>query len=96
MPAPKCKLCGAVHWGEAHVYKGERVTKLPAGVTRGVTSVTKSVTRPVDVTPAVTDHECPVCGLMHHRPATNAERVRAYRSRHGLPDMVDGASQPDA
>ena len=26
-------------------------------------------------------HECPICGLLHHRPASNAERQAAYRQR---------------
>ena len=26
-------------------------------------------------------HECPICGLLHGRPLTNAERQAAYRQR---------------
>ena len=32
---------------------------------------------------AVTEnHECPLCGFLHHRPQTTAQRSKAYRERH--------------
>ena len=31
------------------------------------------------------EHECPICGFVHHRPQTTAERSKAYRERHAAP-----------
>ena len=60
-------------------------------VTRGV-RVTEDVTLPSSVTPVVTEqmmieaavtesHECPICGLLHHRPKATADRSKTYRER---------------
>ena len=81
--APKCKLCGVAHWlDEAHTYAVE-----PQAVSNAVRnvfdySVTNNVTEAAMITAAVTSgHECPICGLLHHRPSSNADRQRAYRER---------------
>ena len=88
-------------FAEPHVYPDHAVTKSVTPVTSSVTKTEKvtvdvmRVTTPVTayipteaemINAAVSDsHECPICGLVHHRPATNAERQRAYRERHATP-----------
>lgn len=93
MAAPLCRLCKRRHWtSESHVYP--RVYGSPAvtynvaptaatpRVTRKTKAVTPIVTEDELVTAAVTHaHECPVCGLLHSRPKTGAERVREHRAR---------------
>ena len=46
-------------------------------------SVTQHVTPAPLVTPDVTlgDHECPVCGFIHHKPLSATERKRKSRGR---------------
>lgn len=54
-------------------------------VTASVTAVTLPVT-PTEaqmIEAAVhPEHECPICGMMHRRPLTNAQRQKAFRERH--------------
>ena len=63
----------------------ERVTMVEGLVTHKppvTLRVTQVPSEAAMVTAAVTDsHECPICGLAHHRPKTNAERQKAYRGR---------------
>ena len=71
------------------VTRGVRVTEdvtLPPSVTTGVTqpkiNFTPMVTEQMMIEAAVTEsHECPICGLLHHRAKTTAERSKAYRGR---------------
>ena len=97
--APICKLCGARHsFAEPHVYPTStvttpvtRVTVDVTRVTKGVTPVTKPVTAYVPTEAEMIDaavhdeHACPICGAIHHRPLTPAEKQRAYRERHATP-----------
>ena len=62
--------------------QGESTPK--RSVTRTVTPVTQAVTKPSDVTPAVTDHHCPGCRCFVKKYESNAERQRAYRERKTL------------
>ena len=91
--APRCKLCGAKHWLNApHVFSTvtPNVTAEAIAVT---TSVTKSLHEMAAIPPSEHDmiaaitapeHECPICGLLHHKPKTHAERQREYRGRQGV------------
>ncbi len=87
--APKCKICGQSFWGIC-AHPGYLVTPTVTPVTRPVTkerTVTPVVTRFVPseqemIEAAVSpEHECPICGLLHHRPKTQAERAKEYRER---------------
>ena len=90
---PKCKLCGERHaMGTAHTYGGASAEGgshyvrawpvPPQPITKTVTRVTPEVTESLLVTAAVTEsHECPICGLPHHRPLSDSEKQRAYRER---------------
>jgi hypothetical protein len=54
-------------------------------VTKDVT-VTEMVTSPVTPTRHVTDdvtgdHECPICGMLHHKPLSAAERKQKQRAK---------------
>lgn len=88
-PRPMCKLCHQRHWLSESHGQVTRVVTDPPGVTKRVTvsapkggTVTLPVTE-VELIIAATqpEHECPICGLLHGRPKTNAERQRAYRER---------------
>ena len=93
MTAPKiplCKICDVRHpLGTRHTFKVGRSGSSVTVVTQDVTipyvkarSVTPIVTEQQLITAAVTEsHECPICGLLHHRPKTTAERSKAYRGR---------------
>lgn len=92
MDAPKCRLCGHRHWKpEGHVYVTKTVTVMDVApeVTKTVTvsshPVTPFVTEADMIAAAVSpEHECPICGLLHKKPMSGAERTRAYRERrHG-------------
>ena len=85
--APKCKACGQRHW-----HPPCPVTAGVTTVTKNVTRDTKRHGIKVGVTPIVTEqamieaavqdqHECPICGHLHGRPRTHAERQREYRQR---------------
>ena len=96
MDAPKCKLCGHRHWArEPHKNVTKTVTDaqgvtaevtLPPRVTDKVTVVSPRVTIPVTEEAMIQaalspEHECPLCGALHKRPLTAAEKQKAYRER---------------
>lgn len=97
MEKPKCKLCGYRHWNsEEHTYPELARNANVTGVVRSNAPVTLGGDAPVISNAPVTYipseqemilaavdpmHECPICGALHGRPFTNAERQAAYRKR---------------
>ena len=88
--APKCKLCGAAHFST----QPHATTNVAA--TRNVAPAWKSIPKATQIVAAVVvperemiyaatqpEHECPICGLLHHRSLTATERSRKHRSQRG-------------
>ena len=82
--APRCKLCGHNHWlSESHTY-------VLVGLSTAATDA-PPVTKPVAYIPTeaemitaavTTHHECPICGHLHRRPLTGAQRAKDWRERN--------------
>ena len=104
MPTPPlCKLCKTRHWGYDHDFSNVPLGTSERSVVSAGTSqrslerhsvpaeTTYVPTEAEMINAAVSDtHACPICGAVHRRPATNAERKRAYRQRQTPPH--EGAS----
>ena len=98
MDAPKCRTCGERHWSRVCAEPMGGINREPSPlwpVTKPVTSVTKSVTKPPEVTKPVT--RCSNCEALETEvahlkrqlaerpplkvPTTSTERMRKLRSK---------------
>ena len=76
---PKCKLCGHEHWlGQSHFFATPTVASVPYATRNVALDVPESEMIAASLAP---EHECPICGLFHHRPMTSTERSRMRRQR---------------